>query len=53
VKISLDKSDHDLVDLRQGAAVTAKIDCGTASVGYCWFHDLIAFVQSRILYKFF
>jgi biotin carboxyl carrier protein len=53
VKISLDKSDHDLVDLRQGAAVTAKIDCGTASVGYCWFHDLIAFVQSRILFKFF
>lgn len=53
VKISVDKSAHDLVDLKQGAAVNAKIDCGTASVGYCWFHDLIAFVQSRILFKFF
>ncbi len=53
VRISLDKSQHELVDLRQGAEVNAKIDCGSASVGYCWFHDLIAFVQSRILYKFF
>jgi len=53
VKVSLDTANHDLIDLKQGAAVTAKIDCGTASVGYCWFHDLIAFVQSRILYKFF
>ncbi len=47
LKISLDKNDHDLVDLRQGASVTAKVDCGTASIGYCWFHDLIAFVQKK------
>ncbi len=34
-----------------GATVTAKVDCGTASVGYCWFHDVISFVQSRILFR--
>ncbi len=48
LKVSIDKSDHDAADLRQGAAVTAKVDCGTASIGYCWFHDLISFVQSRL-----
>ena len=47
VKVSLDKNDHEQLDLRQGATVTAKIDCGTASIGYCWFHDLIAFVEKK------
>jgi multidrug efflux pump subunit AcrA (membrane-fusion protein) len=48
LKVSIDKSEHDAVDLKQGADVTAKIDCGTASIGYCWFHDLISFIQSRL-----
>jgi len=48
LKVSIDKSKHDMADLRQGADVTAKVDCGTASIGYCWFHDLISFVQSRL-----
>ncbi|MBL9125498.1 MAG: HlyD family efflux transporter periplasmic adaptor subunit, partial [Planctomycetaceae bacterium] len=34
---------------RPGAAVTARIDCGRKPIGYVWFHDLIEFVQSRIL----
>lgn len=40
----------DSPDLYVGAAVTAKIHCGTAPVGYCWFHELIEFVQSRVLF---
>jgi multidrug efflux pump subunit AcrA (membrane-fusion protein) len=48
LKVSIDKSLHDAADLRQGADVTAKVDCGTASIGYCWFHDLISFIQSRL-----
>lgn len=36
---------------RPGAAVTAKVNCGRRSIGYVWFHDLIAFVQSRILFR--
>lgn len=47
IKVSVDKTDHDPNDLREGASVTAKVDCGTASIGYCWFHDLIAFVQKK------
>ncbi|MGI9516047.1 MAG: efflux RND transporter periplasmic adaptor subunit [Pirellulaceae bacterium] len=38
------------LDLYVGAAVTAKIDCGTSSVGYAWFHELFEFVQSRLLF---
>ncbi len=33
-----------------GAAVTAKIHCGTSSIGYAWFHELFEFVQSRLLF---
>ena len=51
VRVAIDKSRHDPADLRPGATVTAKVDCGTASVGYVWFHDLIAFVQSRVLFR--
>lgn len=36
---------------RPGAGVTAKVDCGRRPIGYVWFHDAIAFVQSRILFR--
>jgi hypothetical protein len=40
----------DRHDLRPGATVTTKIYCGRASIGYVWLHDLIAFVQTKILF---
>lgn len=49
IKVAIDKKD--LPNLRPGATVTAKIYCGRRSIGYVWFHDLIAFVQSRILFR--
>ncbi len=48
--------DHqaDLVDFRRpGAGVSAHVHCGRASIGYCWFHDAIAFVRSRVLFRYF
>ena len=39
--------------LRPGATVRAKVDCGSRSVGYVLFHDLIAFIQSKILFRWF
>ena len=45
---SFDPRDHP--ELYVGAAVTAKIHCGKRSVGYCWFHELFEFVQSRLLF---
>lgn len=38
-------------DLRPGATATAKVDCGQRSLGYVWLHDLVAFVQRKILFK--
>ena len=37
--------------LRPGATVVAKIDCGPRSIGYVWLHELIRFVQAKILFK--
>jgi len=53
VRVALDdKTKTELGEkLSQGAGVTAKIHCGRRSLGYVWFHDLIAFVQSRVLFK--
>jgi multidrug efflux pump subunit AcrA (membrane-fusion protein) len=42
VKVDLDKGELRPEHVRQGAAVTAKIDCGRRSIGYVWLHDVIA-----------
>ena len=36
---------------RPGATVTAKVYCGRSSIGYVWFHDLIDFVRSKVLFR--
>jgi hypothetical protein len=51
IKVAIDKADLSEAALRPGATVTAKVYCGRRPIGYVWFHDLIAFVQSRILFK--
>jgi len=52
VRVAIDKDKLDYH--RAGAAgadVKAKVNCGYRSMGYVWFHDVIAFIQSRILFK--
>jgi len=51
IKVKINKDDVDPADLKPGASVTAKIYCGRRSVGYVWFHDLLAFIQSRVLFR--
>ncbi len=51
IKVAIDKSD--LPDLRPGATVTAQISCGRRSLGYVLLHDVVAFVQSRIIFRYF
>jgi hypothetical protein len=57
LKVEIDRNqliDRGLKDsLYPGAVVSAKVDCGKSSLGYAWFHDVIAFVQRRILFRFF
>ncbi len=49
IKVAIDKSE--LPQLRPGASVVAKLHCGRRGVGYVWFHDLIEFVQAKILFR--
>ncbi|MGD0784086.1 MAG: HlyD family secretion protein, partial [Candidatus Aminicenantales bacterium] len=53
IKVEIDTDEIPEADRRPGATVTAKVYCGRRSLGYVWFHDLFAFVQSRILFRFF
>jgi len=49
IKVAINKDD--IPQLRAGATVTAKIHAGTASLGYTWFHDLVGWFQSKILFR--
>ena len=49
VHVSIDK--HDLTELSQGAGVSARVYCGKRPVGFVWFHDLIEFLYSRVLFR--
>jgi hypothetical protein len=51
IKVAIDKSE--LPQLRPGSTVTAKVSCGRRPLGYVLLHDVIAFVQSRILFRYF
>jgi multidrug efflux pump subunit AcrA (membrane-fusion protein) len=43
IRAAINKDDVPL--RRDGAEVTARVHCGTAAIGYVWFHDLVSFVQ--------
>ncbi len=49
IHVSIDK--NDIGELNQGAGVYANVLCGTRCVGFVWFHDVIEFIQSRILFR--
>jgi hypothetical protein len=51
IKVAIDKSE--LPDLRPGATVTANVYCGRRPLGYVLLQDVIAFIQSRILFRYF
>jgi hypothetical protein len=51
IKVAIDRDDVADADRRPGATVNAKVYCGQRSLAYVWFHDLVAFVQSRILFR--
>ena len=51
VRITIDPSRHDREELGAGATVTARINCGKRPLGYVWFHDVLAFIQSQVLFR--
>jgi hypothetical protein len=57
VPIKVDIGNEVIAQLEQlprpGTGVTAKIDCGYRPVGYVMFHELFAFIESKILFRWF
>jgi len=51
VRVTIDPDRHEKEELGAGASVTARIACGTRSLGYVWLHDVLAFIQSQILFR--
>jgi multidrug efflux pump subunit AcrA (membrane-fusion protein) len=51
IKVAINKAD--LPHLRPGATVTAQVYCGRRPLGYVLLHDVLAFIQSRILFRYF
>ena len=35
-------------ELKQGTEVIAKVKCGRATLGYCWFHELFEWIQTML-----
>jgi len=51
VRVTIDPGRHEKEELGAGASVTARIACGRRSLGYVWLHDVLAFIQSQILFR--
>ena len=51
VRVTIDPTRHEKEELGAGASVTARIACGKRSLGYVWFHDVLAFIQSQVLFR--
>ncbi len=52
VEVQFDNAQIPTDLLRSGTRVNAKIHCGTRSIGFVWFHELIETVQTSILFWF-
>jgi transcriptional regulator with GAF, ATPase, and Fis domain len=52
IRVKIDKSDIDPPDLVAGAEVSGRVHCGRRSLGYVWFHDLFAFIQTKIFFRY-
>lgn len=53
IKVAIDKSQLRDEDLRPGSQVTAKVHCGRSSLGYAWLHEVISFIQTKIIFRYF
>ena len=51
VRVTIDPGRHEKEELGAGATVTARIACGKRPLGYVWFHDVLSFIQSQILFR--
>jgi multidrug efflux pump subunit AcrA (membrane-fusion protein) len=50
VRVRVDIQKDPGVNLRPGATVTAKLQCGRRSIGYTWFHEAVEWLQAHVLF---
>lgn len=50
VRAEADIARSAVPDVRPGATVTGRIHCGRRPLGFVWFHDLWAFLQTDVLF---
>ncbi len=53
VRVAFDKTQLKPSELRPGATVTGKINCGRVSVGYKFLYPVLAWFQSKVLFRIF
>jgi multidrug efflux pump subunit AcrA (membrane-fusion protein) len=55
LRVSFDQQElrRAVANPKIGAGATAKVACGKRAIGYVWFHDLVDFIRSKILFRFF
>ena len=53
IKVAINENEIDPANVREGTTVTGKVHCGRRPVGYVWFHDLLAFLQAKVFFRFF
>jgi len=51
VMILVAVNKDDFTDRRPGEGVKARVSCGRASLGYVLFHDVIEFIQTKVLFR--
>ncbi len=53
IRVKVENPQQLKTEPRPGATVNARIYCGRSSLGYSLFHDLIAWWQTRVAFRFF
>jgi hypothetical protein len=48
IRVTITFDRNQLTQLRSGAAVWPKIDCGRRSIGYVWGHDILNAIRRQI-----
>lgn len=50
VLVTVELDEDEVEELRPGASVIPRIDCGRRSIGYVWFHGVFDWVKTRVLF---
>jgi multidrug efflux pump subunit AcrA (membrane-fusion protein) len=51
VLLTVNIDRQQVSELRPGAEVTARVQCGRRSLGYVWLHDVWAFLQRKVFFR--